>query len=413
MNEVYEESSLTPLRVAQLSGYRDWSSQPCMFKHYPNFLYRYRYGENPSLRPIELCRIITSTHNSANQPYIQLSTPSAGNLHPVELYVQIRGIKGVISGIYHVNAGEGALVLIKEIESDGLESLLGIQKRISGFIFVVSCVAFRAEWKYAKRAVRYCYLDIGHQVGAVGASLKLHGQEMTILSDFDIHALHKVMGFGGDEFVCAVMTCGEIGSKSVANFKQDLMVVSPSDYSELTSYTREILTKCEPIKSPIMSVETSLHERDILQRRSTRIFDTEPLTQTQQKRLIYLLNKEHYPLSCFHVILKETLYKRGVYHNQVLLKEGDFTTKMISLLVDQSFVKNAEVITVVCSKYFSSNTLMQAGAYGHVMYLQTQAEGIGCSGIGAFYDKKLQEFLGTQEYILYVLAFGKEKKGKK
>ncbi|MGB3960867.1 MAG: hypothetical protein WBK95_01395 [Sulfurimonas sp.] len=43
MNEVYEESSLTPLRVAQLSGYRDWSSQPCMFKHYPNFLYRYRY----------------------------------------------------------------------------------------------------------------------------------------------------------------------------------------------------------------------------------------------------------------------------------------------------------------------------------------------------------------------------------
>jgi len=215
MNEVYEESSLTPLRVAQLSGYRDWSSQPLMFKHYPNFLYRYQYGENPSLRPIELCRIVTSTHNSANQPYIQLNTPSAGNLHPVELYVQIRGIKGIISGIYHVNAKEGTFVLLKEIEADGLESLVGIQKRMNGFIFVVSCVAFRAEWKYAKRAVRYCYLDAGHQVGAVGASLKLHGQEMTILSDFDAQTLQRFMGFGADEFVSAVMTCGEISTKSV------------------------------------------------------------------------------------------------------------------------------------------------------------------------------------------------------
>ena len=68
---------------------------------------------------------------------------------------------------------------------------------------------------------------------------------------------------------------------------------------------------------------------------------------------------------------------------------------------------------VICSKYFSSNSLMQAGAFGHALYLKTQAEGFGCSGIGAFYDKKLQEFLGTQEYVLYVLAFGKEKKGQK
>lgn len=88
MNEVYEESSLTPLRVAKLSGYRDSSSQPSMFKHYPDFLFRYKYEENPLLQIAELCRIVTSRFKSANQPYLQLNTPSAGNLHPVELYVQ-------------------------------------------------------------------------------------------------------------------------------------------------------------------------------------------------------------------------------------------------------------------------------------------------------------------------------------
>lgn len=413
MNEVYEESSLTPLRVAQLSGYRDWWSKPSMFKHYPSFLFRYKYGENPALLPIELCRIVTSTHNSANQPYMQLNTPSAGNLHPLELYVQIRGIKGVLSGIYHVNAGEDVLVLIKEIESDGLESLLGMQKRMNGFIFVLSSVAFRAEWKYAKRAVRYCYLDIGHQIGAIDTSLRLHGQEMTILSDFDAEALNEFMGFGADEFVAAVMTSGVMSSKSVQNFKQNLMHVCPSDYSELSDYTRELVAKCEILKSDIIKVASKVQESDILKRRSSRFFDTEALSQTQQKHLLSHLSQEHYPLSCFTIVLKDGVLKRGVYRNKILLKEGDFSQQIVSLLVDQSFVKNADIITVLCSKYFSSNKLMQAGAFGHALYLDAQVNGFGCSGIGAFYDKKMQDFLATDECILYVLAFGVEKKDKK
>ena len=55
----------------------------------------------------------------------RLNVPSAGNLHPVELYVQIRGIKGIISGIYHIDALEERLVLLREIERDGLETYVG------------------------------------------------------------------------------------------------------------------------------------------------------------------------------------------------------------------------------------------------------------------------------------------------
>jgi SagB-type dehydrogenase family enzyme len=410
MSEVYQETALTPLRVASSSGYRDWSWQPSMFKRYPNFLFRYKYEERPLLRIVELCRIVTSRFNSANQPYLQLNTPSAGNLHPVELYVQIRAMKGIISGIYHVDAGKSELVLIAEIESDGMESFVGLEKRWNGFIFLLSTVAFRSEWKYGARAFRYCYLDLGHQVGAINAALKLYEQEMTILSDFDVDLLHTFMGFGQDEFVGAVICSGEMSQKSVQTPKKNLMYVAASDYSELSPYTQKLLAKSEILKSDILEVEGKFKEEQILQRRSARAFDEASMSQEKWDYFMGLLSRTNHPVSCYTIVLKEGVYKAGIYLNHKLLQEGNFAQEIASLLVAQNFVKNADIVSVFCSKYFSSNKLMQAGAFVHSLSLQAEANAVGCSGIGAFYDKKLQDFLGTQEYILYVCALGEKKK---
>ena len=143
MHEAYDATALTPMRVARLSGYIDWVSQPSIFKHYPEFLFRYPFGSNPALRIAELSRMVTFEGVVGSKPYLRLSTPSAGNLHPIELYVQVRGVKGVLSGIYHVDAGANAMVLIREIERDGLETALGMQKKFEGMLFVVSVVPFR------------------------------------------------------------------------------------------------------------------------------------------------------------------------------------------------------------------------------------------------------------------------------
>ncbi|MBA3026757.1 MAG: hypothetical protein FP820_10195 [Sulfurimonas sp.] len=410
MSEVYQETALTPLRVASLSGYRDWSWQPSMFKHYPNFLYRYKYEENPLLRMVELCRIVTSRLNSANQPYIQLNTPSAGNLHPVELYVQIRGIKGIISGIYHVNAGNGELVLIQEVEREGVESLVGLQKRCNGFIFLLSTVAFRSEWKYGLRAFRYCYLDAGHQLGAINAALKLYGREMTILSDFDAEAVNEFMAFRGDEFICAAMYSGDMSEKSVVAPKKNLMYVAATNYSELSEQTREHIAKSEILKSDILELSCEINEEQILKRRSARFFESESMTNIQVEYFMNILSKSNHSFSCYNIVLKDGVYKAGVYLNNRCIQEGHFAATMGSMLVEQSFVKNAEIVSVFCSKYFSSNKLMQAGAFVHALYLHAEVNALGCSGIGAFYDKKLQDFLGTQEYILYVSVLGVEKK---
>jgi len=411
MNALYEETSLTPLRVARTSGFLDWSAQPTLFKHYPDFLFRYNFGTVAALRLVELSRMITSTKEIGKKPYHQLSVPSAGNLHPVELYVQIRGVKGVLSGIYHVDAGHSDIVLIREIEEDGLEPSVGIKGSLRGILFILTSVPFRTEWKYNERCIRYCYLDIGHQIGALHASIQLHKQKMTILSKFDKKALNELMGFKKEEFISAVTFCGEIQERVISSLKQNLMYVAPTDYSELSNDLAANVEKCEVMQSPIVELSNEVREENILQRRSARYFNENATLQAQElEELMIKTDDILYPLSCHVILLKAREKKTGVYFKNRLVKEGEFTHQACKLLVNQKFVQNADLIFVISSKHFSSNTLMQSGAYVHNIYMEAEVKGFGCSGIGAFYDNQMRRFLDIDEYILYVCAVGTKKR---
>ncbi|MBN2816517.1 MAG: nitroreductase family protein [Campylobacterales bacterium] len=407
MNFIYEDTSLTPRIVARTTGYLDWSSQPSLFKHYPEFLFRYSFGDIEALRVVELARMISATTQIASKPYHKLTSPSAGNLHPVELYVQIRGIKGVLSGIYHVDAGRSELVLIQEIEKDGLESYVGIEGSLHGMLFVISTVPFRAEWKYKERAIRYCYLDVGHQVATLGSSLKLFGHKMTILSEFNKTDLNEIMGFRDEEFVCATAYIGDIREKNTTLIKNSLMQVSPTDYSELNSSLVKSIKKNELLRTQELTIRANIQEESILKRRSARKFDAG--TGMKKEYLEEFLNFSkyvEYPLSLYTIVLNSEHIKAGIYKKSICMKEGLFIEEICSLLVNQKFVKDADIVHIFTSKYFSANTLMKSAIYTHDIYMQAEQMGVGCTGIGAFYDKQIQKFFEIDEYILYVSAVG-------
>ena len=93
------------------------------------------------------------------------STPSAGALYPMEVYVVVNNIEGISRGIYHYNVRQHALELIKEgdfrrqITDAGLEQeMLGK----AGATFVLSAIFDRARYKYGDRAFRYVYIEAGH-----------------------------------------------------------------------------------------------------------------------------------------------------------------------------------------------------------------------------------------------------------
>lgn len=410
MHKRYLETALTPMRVARSSGYMEWASQPSIFKHYPHFLFRYAYGSHSALKMAELSRFISSRSIIGAKPYYQLNIPSAGNLHPTELYVQIRGIKGVLSGIYHVDALHEELVLLREIEGDGLEPAVGVDKKFAGMIFLISCVPFRSEWKYGERALRYCYMDVGHQVGAIDASAAVAGHNTTILSGFDTACLNSIMGFGREEYSAAVIAVGSESDKEVEAIKSGLMQVSPTDYCDSKGEIPRQIAMEDPYSVEGERREMKADELSIRNRRSARHFAPQALPGPLFEHFMHSVMQAPEPLDCFVIVLQSETLRCGLYRENKLLKEGCFGDASAALLVGQRFVKDAAMIVVMTAEAYGSSALISAGVFAQQLYLDAVSRGAGFTGIGAFYDAKLQRFLGTEAPIIYVGALGVERK---
>lgn len=117
-------------------NYVDASTQPSQFKRYPKFYRRLKLDTNNPIHSfIWLTSAITFEKNYQDTPYKLRVNPSAGALYPTEIYVQIRGIEGIIDGIYHLEVANHCLTLIYELIDDGLESYISPNNSINGFIF--------------------------------------------------------------------------------------------------------------------------------------------------------------------------------------------------------------------------------------------------------------------------------------
>ncbi len=409
MRELYDATALTPLRVARSGGYIDWASQPDMFKHYPGFLYRTGFDAHPDLAPLSLVRCVTFEGSVGGKPYLRLNTPSAGNLHPVELYVQVRGVKGVLSGIYHLDALHGEMVLIRECGAEGLEETVGMQTRFEGFIFVVTIVPFRSEWKYGHRAWRYCYMDAGHQVGALCAAMQAYGREPALHGSADLAALDSVMGLGREEFSCAVITAGVPTDKPTKPMKSPLMRVCPTDYCEsdgtVPGWIAQFPAQGRFPACPKSSAPESVQRA----RRSARVFAEAAMPKDLFEHIMHMLRRTPEGVSVYTVILKDDHAAAGIYRGGERYKEGTFAEAVAALLVDQRFVAQAELVMVLCSERYDAELQMASAAFAHALSLEAAACGAGYTAIGAFYDKKLQTLLETPEYILYVGVFGMER----
>lgn len=407
MQELYNDTQLTPIRVAKSTGFLDWDTQPSQFKRYPDFLYRYEFNEIEALKIAELSRCVTDYHMLGGKPYYRLNTPSAGNLHPVELYVQIRGIKGVISGIYYIDAKDESLVLIGEIEDDGIECAVGLKSRFSGMIFLISLVPFRSEWKYAKRSIRYCYLDAGHQLGAIMAAAHLTEQKCNILSDIDRGYLDQLFGFSNEEYSCLAVSVGVETDKHVKCLKKPLITVSPVDYTHDERSVNDYLSKAayndQTLYKPLSFTGT---RASVYQRRSARQFIPSPLSKNDTDFFLASLTDLSGILEPYLVVLRSESLRSGIYAPGECLKEGFYHKELSSLMVDQHFLSNSAISVIFTAKIFSPEALMQAGAFVHKLHLAAEDKGLGCTGIGAFYDRKVQKFLDTDNTIIYVCSLG-------
>jgi SagB-type dehydrogenase family enzyme len=399
---VREETLLTPQSISAKTTFLDWDTQPSLFKHYPHFCYRIKLSDFPSLQWLEHARCITDERSVGQKPYYRFNVPSAGNLHPIEIYVQLRNIVGALSGIYHLDSLNGELVMITEIAGEGIEPFLGLEHRFNGALLMMSLVPFRSSWKYGLRAWRYLYLDLGHQISALGASVKHFGLTLTKMSPLE--GLNTVMGMGNDEVIAAVYGIGESSLRSVKPLHKPLMCVQPTDYTERN---KKLYSSIESV-----SIYTDLpiftQYEDFLKlnatRRSAREFDASLMCDDVIKKLLNQI-----PLAGIEsvaIVLQAQSMHLGVYRSGECAVKGNFVSQSVRLLLDQRFIAGANMVLLIYSENFCATSHIEAGMYAQNLYMVCENHHIGCSGIGAFYDEE-GSYWSTNPLIYAVAVGGK------
>ncbi len=426
--EFHDVTKHSPLSVMLDPNYVDARTQPSAFKSYPRFYRRFRLDENnPIHNFIRLTSTITFEKKYKYDSYQLRVNPSAGALYPTEIYVQIRGIKGLIDGIYHLEVSTNSLTLIYELIDDGLESYIVPNCLVKGFIFLVSCAYYRSSWKYKNRSLRYCFLDSGHHIGAIAAAASLYQKAIQVIFDFDKVALNNDLGFENKEFVTASVISGELKQKNIRKLRSPLPFVSPTDYFEINhfieaGYKDTILTNLKinlfsynnlVLQKPLFDCHPEKFLQTIITRRSARAFQGGAISQTEWEQIWHYLkqplpttNKER--IEIYLVINNVEGMESGLYRELRLLKSGDFREQAKYLCVNQALARDSAVTLFLTSTYSNYQTAIQfAGWIGQRLYLISNYLGIGCSGIGAYHDDETQKFLGTNQDILYAMAIGR------
>jgi SagB-type dehydrogenase family enzyme len=120
---------------------------------------------------------------------------SAGNLHPVEVYV-------VRSGVHHYDPLDHALLPLR----DGSE----VPDHGPGATVILSGIPFRTCWKYGERGWRHLWWDAGSMLANLLAAADAHGLEAQVLTAFADDAVSQLVGIDGlQEMPLVVVKLGD------------------------------------------------------------------------------------------------------------------------------------------------------------------------------------------------------------
>ena len=420
----HEETKHSYLSVRQHPNRLEWEEQPSVFKRYPDHYERYPFDlDEAEDRFLYHIAGINAKKSYPGVEYYLRMNPSAGALYPNELYLQIRGVEGKKNGIYHYDVAASALTLLYALKGEeGIEPYLGYREPRQGYLFLVSSLYWRSSWKYKNRAFRYCLLDAGHILGAIEAAALLKPHAAVVRYTMEREALHRIFGFEGREwFTAAVSVAVPIRGSSVVPVEFSLPYVDATRTFEANEtiecayrQSSEIVGCRRQTKPPRFSYLPDRLEKAIFSRRSQRGFEGEAITKGQFGYLMEVLSQPvmsdcDLPVAVYVVVNRVLDMPLGLYKEGTYLKYGDFQQKAGYLCLEQYTLAAQGALTFFLTAPEGNYQALyqKAGIIGHRLYIAAQYLGLGCSGIGAYYDDEVAAFLEADTMVLYALAVGK------
>jgi len=403
------------------------------------------------------------------------SAPSAGALYPNELYLLWPGTTELAAGLYHygvhnrqlfpLRIGRGALEAFAEGGGGGAAGLP---------LFIVSGIFFRSAWKYRSRAYRYVLMDAGHLLENLRLAVSAAGFVPELALDFDDAKLDDFLGVdrrreaalgwigtkeGGAGSAAAraeaaALPSGAAEASRVAEkevvYEEILDIhrsggrlpehpdeppdpagalgLAPGEWQPVTA----LAGAAEIEKAPIRN-----YTEAVIRRRSRRNFVPRSIEKASFAYLLSLLcqtgaKSELYSqaVACGCLVGQVEGLEPGFYlldrtsERLAQVMRGDYRREMAAICLNQAWLAGAAVHFVFLSPLALVDqawgargyryAMISAGRLGHAVYLGATALGLGCCGIGAFFDGEARSMLGFNQdsALLYLLASGVCKDGR-
>ena len=418
-------------------------------------------------RILLLAYTLTSQARHSNGTFYYRSAASAGALYPTEIYVALEGMLGLEPGLYHFSIARHGLTRLRDGHLSGAveSAIIGTKTSPSPLTFFLTAIFFRSAWKYRARAYRYHLLDTGHVLENLILSLKAAGLPFQIGFDFDDRQINFMLGL--DENLEVALAAIQVGAPlgNVEQPRGDVFQELPEDVKSASRVaSREIdypeiraihtagygpvpsdrpapdmpktlgLTPetWESLPSGACPGDTMSYPEAAFRRRSRRNFIGEPMSLSSFHSILTLLSaKETVTQASYgHSLCVGFLagqiesFDSGLYlfdrerGAMGLVRPGHFLDQMSHICLDQGwlagaalhvlFMTNMEVLDLTWGARGYRYAMMMAGRMGERLYLATSSLGLGCCGIGAFYDRDVVELLNLSSgsRVLYVVAVG-------
>ncbi|MCX6622685.1 MAG: SagB/ThcOx family dehydrogenase [Acidobacteria bacterium] len=392
---------------------------------------------------------------STGYKYALRVNPSSGNLHPTEFHFITRGLKEWPDGLYHYRASSHAAE--QRALGDFSASLGGASAPI---VFLLTSIPWREAWKYRERAYRYCLHDMGHAWQALALAARAIGCESYASGYFPDDHVARLCRLSQDEWPLlmvalrgssiplrdpdphageAVWFGGQANRLSVERSKYPLIdamqgATKLSQGSGTAAMADPMPGGSGTIELPHGASSTCSFGEVVRQRRSALDFRGGTLSMSQDQ-LAAILQAATMPLDAdFATARFVQLYlyvhrvdgmEPGVYRHWPergeleLLRSGDQRVVAAGLSLGQDLAGNACVAFSMMAGLERAGRAygtrgyryahFEAGATGHRMYLAAEALGLQATGIGAFFDDRVNQYLEPrpeQSQVVYHFAIG-------
>ena len=479
----------------------DWANQPSPYKRYLELERQPLPKQSPAGLPptLELLRSLDEPNGAPRGPaslaelsalchlgygitaqkvypgltYELRAAPSAGALFPCELYLCLRGVKGLPDGVYHYAPDEHSLNRLRQGDFlPHLRAAAGHHPTLAGadLIFIISAMWWRSGWKYRERAYRYCLHDAGHLAGNLLLASKGLGYRPAIVYDFVDEEVSGLLGLDERREAPLVLLPCCLGQPcpappsappppppiapayrplSAQEVSYPLILEThratclPDREALMVARSREPGQPAMPaeretwpaltLPDPVAAYSPQPLPETIARRRSSRSFTHQPISIEALSTLLATTvvgypsdQAASRPLDVALIVNAVQGAEPGVYryhardHSLLRVREGNFRAWAAYLALEQRMCGDAAVafflladlerLTAQGGERAYRRAHIEAGLRGELVYLAGRALGLGCSGVGAFYDDQAAEFLELPPGVdvIYELVVGVE-----